>query len=114
MVMELDKIIEEVESLHPYKISGKPDTYSQYNEGFSDACDILGERVKKLIQSLKEREREILQLNEHWTTADVLEKLIEASEILLHDKDYDGHGWEKIEHCVERGKEINKVLKNRN
>lgn len=26
---------------HPYKEAGKPETYSQYEEGWSDACDYI-------------------------------------------------------------------------
>lgn len=44
-------------------------------------------------------------LGEPWPTHDVLAKLIEAAEILLHEKNYDGHGWELIEGCVRYGKE---------
>ena len=46
---ELDKIIEEVSDLHPYKEIGNRNSYSEYNEGWSDACDILGERIKELL-----------------------------------------------------------------
>jgi hypothetical protein len=52
----------------------------------------------------------VLALDNAWCLKDVLKKLIEASEILLHQKNYDGHGWEEINHCVERGKEIVSIL----
>ena len=45
-------------------------------------------------------------MDQHWPTIDVLKKLTEAAEILLHENDYDGHGWEIISHCVDRSKEI--------
>jgi transcriptional regulator with XRE-family HTH domain len=53
---------------------------------------------------------DILGLDNSWSLKDVLKKLIEASEILLHQKNYDGHGWEEINHCVERGKAIVSTL----
>ena len=53
---------------------------------------------------------DILGLDNSWSLKDVLKKLIEASEILLHQKNYDGHGWEEINHCVERGKSIVSTL----
>ena len=31
-----------------------------------------------------------------WPARDVVEKLVEATDILLNEKDYDGHGWEEI------------------
>jgi hypothetical protein len=46
---EIDKIIEEVTAEHPYKERGNPDSYNQYNEGWSDACDILGEKIKQAL-----------------------------------------------------------------
>ena len=52
----------------------------------------------------------VLALDNAWCLKDVLKKLIEASEILLLQKNYDGHGWEEISHCVDRGKEIVSIL----
>ena len=53
-----------------------------------------------------------LDADQTWPTRDVLNKLIEASEILLHKKDYDGHGWEEIAHCVDLAKGIVKRIGN--
>lgn len=47
-----------------------------------------------------------LDMDKAWDTLSVLAKLVEAADILLHRKDYDGHGWEEIEICYKRGKEI--------
>lgn len=41
-----------------------------------------------------------------WDTKSVLNKLIWASEYLLHEKDYDGQYYEEIEACVKIAKEI--------
>lgn len=57
-------------------------------------------------------EYKLLDLTNPWPLKDVLNKLIEATEILLHQKNYDGHGWEEISHCVQRGKEIINNLDN--
>ena len=35
----LEKILDKLEAEHPYKVPGNYDTYSQYNEGWSDAID---------------------------------------------------------------------------
>lgn len=51
-----------------------------------------------------------LDLDKAWNTYEVIAKLIEASEILLHKKDYDGHGHEEILTCCRRGKEILKQI----
>jgi len=53
---------------------------------------------------------EVLSLDNPWCLRDVLKELVRASNILLHDKNYDGHGWEGISHCVDRGNEIIKIL----
>lgn len=47
-------------------------------------------------------------MDNSWPTLHVLMKLTEAAEILLHRIDYDGHGWEQIEHCIQRSKNIQK------
>ena len=41
-------IIMEIEDIHPYKKSGNRDSYSKYNEGWSDACDIIRNRINQL------------------------------------------------------------------
>lgn len=53
---------------------------------------------------------EIIGADQPWPLRDVLNKLIEASDILLHNKSYDGHGWEEISHAVERGRYIAGLL----
>lgn len=53
---------------------------------------------------------EILRLDQPWPLKDILAKLIEASDILLHDKNYDGHGWENISHATEEAKKIKALL----
>lgn len=56
----------------------------------------------------------ILRFNEPYNLKDILEALVECSDILLHKKDYDGHGWERLEYCYRFGKEIIEVLENNN
>lgn len=41
---------------------------------------------------------------ETWPLRDVLAKLIEAAEILLHRHDYDGHAYEEIDECIRQAK----------
>jgi Holliday junction resolvasome RuvABC DNA-binding subunit len=49
---------------------------------------------------------DMLGYNNAWPAQDVLEKLLWATDYLLHKKDCDVHGWEEIEVCWQRGKEI--------
>ena len=42
--------IDEITDLHRYKVSGYPDSYGSYSEGWSDACDILGEAILDLFR----------------------------------------------------------------
>lgn len=44
-IADLKIIIENTSLEHPYKDPSDRDTYSQYNEGWADACDILGHRI---------------------------------------------------------------------
>jgi hypothetical protein len=41
----------------------------------------------------------ILRIDQPYSLQEVFKGLIEATDILLHKKDYDGHGWEKLEYC---------------
>ncbi len=45
-----------------------------------------------------------------WPLADVLAKLIEASDILMHRKGYDGEGWELIQQATRQAKIIHRNL----
>jgi len=53
---------------------------------------------------------EVFGLSEPYTLPHVLSKLIEASNILLHDKNYDGTGWEIISHCTKLGEDYQKRI----
>lgn len=55
---------------------------------------------------------EIVGLDQTYSLKHILEKLVEASEILLLEKDYDGHGWEIISKCTDLAKEKIKLLSN--
>ncbi len=44
--VDVTKIIEEIEDLHPYKQSGDRDSYSDYSQGWADACDVILSRLK--------------------------------------------------------------------
>lgn len=48
----------------------------------------------------------ILRLDQPYSLPEVLKGLIEAADILLHKKDYDGHGWERLEYCYRHAKDI--------
>lgn len=45
-MQELEKILEEIEAEHPYKIPGNCDSYSQYNEAWQDAIDRVRGRLE--------------------------------------------------------------------
>jgi hypothetical protein len=65
--LSVEKIIEQVEDMHPYKESGNRDSFSEYNEGWSDACDILGNRILELFsdQPKEKVSEEDEIMNEH-------------------------------------------------
>jgi len=46
-----------------------------------------------------EKARVAFGQSEPWSILEILEKLSEAAEILLMKNDYDGHGWETIQHA---------------
>lgn len=47
--IDLDAIISEVDDMHPYKESGNRESFSKYNEGWSDACDVLGNKIREAL-----------------------------------------------------------------
>lgn len=49
-MQELEKILEEIKAEHPYKVPGNYDSYSQYNEAWSDAIDRVRARLEEFFQ----------------------------------------------------------------
>lgn len=47
---KVNQAIELTEKEHPYKEAGNRNSYSEYNEGWSDCCDILGDRIKGILK----------------------------------------------------------------
>jgi hypothetical protein len=45
MKEKITQIIKDVSDQHPYKKVGDPDSYSEYNEGWSDVCDVIEQRL---------------------------------------------------------------------
>lgn len=81
-------------------------------ESWLDLCsnlqplDIESETIA-VLGEIKNEQREVhLNLNESWSTIHLMIKLIEASEILLNERNYDGLGWEDIQGAVKRSKEL--------
>lgn len=54
-MQELEKILEEIGAEHPYKVPGNYDSYSQYNEAWSDAIDRVRARLENFF---KEKEND--------------------------------------------------------
>lgn len=48
MKQKVSEIITAISDRHPYKQSGNRESYSTYNEAWSDACDVLGQEILKL------------------------------------------------------------------
>lgn len=60
-MQELEKILEEIEAEHPYKVPGNYDSYSQYNEAWQDAIDRVRARLEEFF-----REKD----NDGWVTVE--------------------------------------------
>lgn len=48
----------------------------------------------------------LLRRDEPWNLLDIIKKISNASHILLHEKDYDKHGWEDYEHAYRESLKI--------
>ena len=77
-MQELEKILDKIEAEHAYKVSGDRDTYSQYNEGWSDAID----RMRGVLENL----------GDGWIPVD--DRLPEPGRIVLITQAY---SWENFE-----------------
>lgn len=49
-MQELEKILEEIEAEHPYKVPGNYESYSQYNEAWRDAIDRVCVKLEKFFK----------------------------------------------------------------
>lgn len=48
----------------------------------------------------------ILRIDQPWPLTDILAKLVGATEILLRQYNYDGHGYEELMACVEGANQL--------
>mgnify|MGYP000856606362 CR=1 FL=1 len=48
---DISAILTKVDAMHPYKVQGDYDTYSQYNEGWCDAVSEIESRLVDTISS---------------------------------------------------------------
>lgn len=79
-----------------------PESYNAFIAG-ATAASTRAVEVKLENEELKGK-------NNPYPFKDVLNKLIWATEFLLHKKDYDGPNYEELNICVKRGKEIEQLL----
>ena len=75
-------------------------------QGHNTAMDLFLEAVSE-VQLLEST----LRLEEPYSLEAILEKLTEASKILLIDKSYDGHGWELIKEATVQAENAIKHIK---
>lgn len=47
---EIKEILKELAQLHPYKVKGKPETYSDYNQGWEDALGCIESKMESLTE----------------------------------------------------------------
>jgi hypothetical protein len=81
----------------------KPREWSSRNGG---SIIVEHQTIYGTKRTVVETVREVLPEDSAWPVKDVLTKLVEAAEILLHRYDYDGHGYEEILAAVNAAKQI--------
>jgi len=91
--------------------------YHSELEKYADHLQVIVDnkinKNKQLITDLASKDEQIKELKgleNAWSLRDTLEKLIEASNILLNDKSYDGHGYEQIYTARDQALEYVKLL----
>ncbi len=92
-----EEILYKIESLS--QVSSTPD-------GKKITVAYLQDQLAKIVfsHSQFQQEETNIDADSAWPLSEVLKKLIEAADILLNKKDYDGHGWEEISHAVKKAK----------
>ena len=50
----LQQRINAMQEIHPYAVSGKPDTYSDFNQGWEAACSMLAAELGKPLPPLQQ------------------------------------------------------------
>jgi len=79
----IKKTCREVANERPYKQAGNADSYSSYNEGWSDACDILEQRlIEQLLTTEAETPPTEMQILKWQNKA-----LVEALQYLVDTKE---------------------------
>lgn len=96
-----------IQQIMPCAICGFCNKNQHHNSGFDTAA---APHTSGMDGAYKPSIDDILGNADPWPLKDVLAKLIEAAEILLVKKDYDGHGWEEIHHAINRAKKIQELL----
>lgn len=61
MKTQINTIINEVSEIHPYKQRGNVNSYSEYNEGWADACDIIAQNIDNYLTNLHTMNKAIPQ-----------------------------------------------------
>ena len=52
-------IVRKISNMNPYKEEGNRESYSSYNEGWSDACDVI---LSEIIESEQEQGDDIIDI----------------------------------------------------
>jgi len=50
-IQQLRDELEKISDMHPYKERGNRDSYSEYNEGWSDACDMIDSKITEILNN---------------------------------------------------------------
>ncbi len=74
--------------------------------------DILKSNINLAI-SLPIDLNKVIRMDQPYNLPEILKALTECADILLHDKGYDGAGWERLEYCFKHGKEIIEIFENK-
>lgn len=77
--------------------------WEAYMLGINDRISV--EKEPTTVSSAGKEVSDLLGTHEPWPLTDVLLKLIESTEYLLHVNNYDRHGWEEVSHSTKIGSE---------
>lgn len=91
----------------------KADTLAGKEFDVTEAAKLIRNEYTKPIKSITDIPIDkILRYGEPYSLPQILEGLCEATDILLHEKNYDGHGWEHLEYAYRYGREVVALFNN--
>lgn len=92
------------EEILNYICESPDEKYGGFKREIVKAARWAKERIATL-EAENKRLKQALRFDKPWSVLDIIEKLVEAGNYLLHDCNWDYDDWESIAHAIKGGEE---------